>query len=249
MVHYPNAPIEEARLDFRVIPNAELNAEDLLKIQEYIGDKYPLIAENHLYSGQVNLAEVGAEVEHKDTRIHRGYTFRASESTSEFSARVDGFGFSVGAPYDRWETFRDEARRLWDAYRALADPLAIDRVSVRYINRIDLPEAEFRVEDYFRTYPQVSSDLPSHGSLNGFFMQLQIWQEDIDSWLIINEAPIPPDGDMSAVQLDIEIFRENFDSPWMADDRSIWLLLEQIRHRKNEVFDASVTRRTKEMLG
>ena len=48
-----------------------------------------------------------------------GYIFASSDERQIFQARLDGFSFSRLAPYDRWETFRDEARRLVFAVRRM----------------------------------------------------------------------------------------------------------------------------------
>ena len=46
--------------------------------------------------------------------------------------------------------------------------------------------------DFIRSYPEISSDLPQQ--LAGFFMQVQIPQEDLGAMLILNEAMVPPAG-------------------------------------------------------
>ena len=46
-------------------------------------------------------------------------------------ARANGFTAHRLAPYEGWETFRHEARRLWDVYRQTVRP-KVARVAVRY---------------------------------------------------------------------------------------------------------------------
>src|SRR5207253_4384748 len=104
-------------------------------------------------------------------RTHIGYTFTSSDGLQAFQSRLDGFTFSRLAPYNGWESFCSEARRLWNIYREVTQPQAVTRAAVRYINRLDLPLPIRDLKDYLRTVPEVSPDLPQ--GLSGYFMQLQ----------------------------------------------------------------------------
>jgi uncharacterized protein (TIGR04255 family) len=77
-------------------------------------------------------------------------------------------------------------------------------------------------------------------------MQLQIPQDDIDAMLVLNEAFEPQqDPDIVSVILDIDLFR---DVHLPGDEEELWALFEQLRERKNEVFEASITDRTRELI-
>lgn len=81
-------------------------------------------------------------------------------------------------------------------------------------------------------------------------MQMQFWQEDLECDLIINEAIVPSaDPDTSSVVLDFDLFKERFEDPWPASDKEqIWEYLENLRVRKNELFQESITSKLKEMI-
>ena len=77
-------------------------------------------------------------------------------------------------------------------------------------------------------------------------MQLQIRQEDLDCMLIINETLAPPAApNFFTIILDIDLFRQQV---WQSGDKDIWDFLEKLRHRKNEVFKASITEKTEELI-
>lgn len=184
------------------------------------------------------------------THQQGGFRFTSQNKQEILQARVDGFTFSTLAPYDRWEPFRDEARRLWELYRSAAKVESVTRAAVRYINRIDIPTSDvFQLDEYLRTHPEVSDDMP-HGTIANFFMQIQTWQEDLDCMVIINEAPAPsPDQTTTSIRLDLDLFREWFGEPWRADqDEAVWEFLEQLHDRKNEVFEASITDATRRLI-
>jgi uncharacterized protein (TIGR04255 family) len=70
--------------------------------------------------------------------------------------------------------------------QSVTKPKLINRLALRYVNRLDLPLPVGDLKYYLRTVPEVSPDLPQ--GLSGYFMQLQIPQEDISAILILNQA-------------------------------------------------------------
>ncbi len=250
--HYRNAPITEALIDLRITHAQDFSLNDLEKMGEAIADRYPTQEPMYLQSGQITFQQPGDPAQIEATHQHGGFRFISQNKQQIVQVQMDGFTFSTLAPYDRWESFRDEARRLWELYRSAAKVEYITRAAVRYINRIDIPGESTRLEDYLRTYPEVSSDMPNEGIIANFFMQLQLWQDDLDCLLIVNETAVPPPEDVetaTSIQLDFDLFREPFEEPWPADkDAAVWSFLEQLHDRKNEVFQASITDATRRLI-
>lgn len=248
--HYSRAPITEAVIDLRITPVQGFSAEDLAPLREVVEDRYPNHEEEHVQYQQMSF--VGTDLlQAGGGHQFNGFRFISADKRETFYARHDGFSFSIQAPYDRWESFRDEARSLWNLYSSFTMPKGITRAAMRYINRIDIPSVtSVQLEDYLRTYPEVSSDWPDEGLMSNFFMQLQLWQRDLGCWLIVNEAPEPPptEGAMS-IRLDFDLFREQYGEPWKADDDTeLWEFLERLHDRKNEIFEASITNRTRRLI-
>jgi uncharacterized protein (TIGR04255 family) len=188
--------------------------------------------------------ELGERVSTSASTQHLGFVFASADSKQVFQVRIDGFAMSRLAPYDCWQSFRDEARRLWNTYRQVAKPSTIQRLGVRYVNRLDLPLPVLEMKDYLRTVPEVSPELPR--GLAGYFMQLNIPQDDIRSTLLLNETIIePPDPSVVSIVLDIDIFR-TADLP--PDDDALWSFFETLHLRKNQVFEACITDRTRELI-
>jgi uncharacterized protein (TIGR04255 family) len=246
--HYSRAPIVEAVIDLRVTRTREFTVEDLEPIRDAIADQYP--RQESLHARQVNIP-AGQTAQVESFRQQTGFRFSNQTGQRVLQARVDGFAFSVLAPYDRWETFRDEARRLWDLYRSVTNPTNITRVALRYINRIDIPirDAEvLRLEDYLTLYPEIPPNWP-YQNLWTFFIQMQVLQEDLGCMLAINQATAePPDPETTSILLDLDLFREQYEAPWHADEAVAWEFLERLHVRKNEYFEASITDETRGLI-
>lgn len=238
---YKKPPITEAIIDLRVELPPDFSISGLKEAHEGQEATYPTIQERHAAFGQM---QIGPQVSATASSQHIGYLFRSGDSKQIYQARLDGFTMSRLAPYESWNALRDEARRLWDIYRTVTKPAKVTRLALRYINRIDIPIPHQDFKDYLRTVPEVSPDLPQ--GLSGYFMQLTIPLEDIKSLALINETIIEPASQNAvSVVLDIDIFR-TADLP--TDEEGIWAFFEELRARKNQVFEACITDRARELF-
>lgn len=240
--HYPRAPITEAVLELRVRLPEGTSLSTLADLHAQVEQDYPTRRNQVEVQFEGRSGGEGPTATARQT--HKGFVFISHDERQSFQARLDGFAFSRLAPYDRWETFQPEARRLWSIYRSATNPESIVRLALRYVNKLDIPLPVLDMKDYLRTGPEIAPELPQ--GLSRFFMQLEIPQEDLESSLVLNEALVPPPrANLASVLLDIDIFRqENVPN----DEDGIWAFFERLRRRKNQVFEACITDRTKELF-
>lgn len=244
--NYTKPSITEAVIDFKVDFPINIDISVLKELQHKINTDYPVCEEIVILSVQGQI-QTAPSLEATATQSLVGYRFLSSDGKQIFQARLDSFTFSRLVPYNGWEKFRDEAKRLWNMYRHLTNLKSVNRVAVRYINRLDLPlsiDLPLDLKDYLRTVPEVSSDLSK--GLSGYFMQLQIPQEDLQAMLVLNEAIIPPSKEnVVSVLLDIDLA---CDVNLSNNENAEWDLLEKLRIRKNEAFEACITDNTRRLL-
>lgn len=239
--HYPHAPITEAIIDLRVAPREGITTEELFRARDTEEVSYPLVNKVVAAVGQM---EVGGRTSASVRSEQIGHKFTTGDGKYIWQARMDGMTLSRLAPYESWGPFRDEARRLWSRYRDIVRPQQIERLAVRYINRIDIPAADKELADYLRTLPEVSADLKH--PLTGFFLQLRLSQHDLKAESIINETIVPPpEPGLFSVVLDVDLFRSE-EPPQSEED--VWAYFEQLHVRKNEIFEACLTARARELF-
>jgi len=238
--HYTRAPITEALIDIQASVPPDVMTDVLQLLREDLRADYPKMAPALEFRGQLSAGEqVGATAQQQVV----GFVFYSKDQKQVAQVRRNGFTFSRLAPYEQWESLRDEARRLWDLYRLKTIPTAISRVALRYINQINIPLPMRDFRDYLRTFPEISTDLPQ--ALSGFLMQTHIPQPDISAQLVLTQAMVkPPDEFTSSVVLDIDVFVQAD----LYDDEDIWGRLELLRDRKNDVFEACITNQTRRMI-
>jgi uncharacterized protein (TIGR04255 family) len=238
--HYENAPIMEAVLDIRVEPWSGLSADALAEIPA--GAAYSTVDDIHMSVSQI---QIGPRPSTTMSSHHSGFSYKSADLKYVFQAQVAGFTLSRLAPYENWDQFSTEAKRLWGAYKSIAKPEKATRIALRYINRVDIPLPLIDFSEYLRTLPEISSDLPQ--GLSGYFMQLAIPLDGLTNGLvIINETMVPPPSpDFTSILLDIDVSVSDSVS---TDSDLIWETFEKVRHKKNLVFNACLTEKAKEMF-
>ncbi len=234
--HYSQAPITEAVIDIRVAPRAQLTLAEVESIGGGEAERYPDRQGTFLAAGPFDPGAAAAD--------RSGSRFASADRKLIWQSRRDGFTFSRLAPYDRWEPFREESQRLWLLCRGLTRPESVTRIAVRYINRFDIPAVSFNLKRYFLTAPDLAPSLPQR--LAGFFLQVQVPQDDIGGYALINQARIPSarTGIVSIV-LDIDLCC-NQNLP--QEEPVLWQRFEALHERMNEIFEACITDEARKLI-
>ena len=240
--HYSRAPITEATIDLAVDSADVADISRLAEFNTSVKANYPDV--QPIYESEFRF-QVGGQPLAENTQQHIGFRLTSKDRKQVILARVGGFALSLLPPYDNWEPFRDQARVLWNEYKSVMDPKAVTRIAVRYINRLDIPSASIELGEFLRTVPELSPDMPQ--TLLEYFMRLVVPVEDVVARAIINQALVlpPPQPDTTSIVLDIDLFRDT-DIP--QDEDSIWSLFERLRDHKNDIFNACLTAKTKELI-
>lgn len=236
--HYSRSPITEAILDFQVELTEGVELSNLERCQD---KGYPIKKTLTLSPAPGGF---GGETPTPATLRRVGFLFASADEKQLFQARRDGFTMHRLAPYQGWEPFREEARRLWDIYRRMGRLRKVRRVALRYVNQLDLPLPIGEIKEFLQTFPEVAPDLPQ--ALAGFGMELNVPLPDIKSTLLLRERVVPPaTPKVASVVLDIDLFRSD-EIP--SDDAKVWAFLETLHIRKNAVFEACITDRVREVI-
>jgi uncharacterized protein (TIGR04255 family) len=178
------------------------------------------------------------------TVINTGQRLSSDDLTQMVLLWPASFAVAQLAPYPGWDEFFPRFSRDWRLWKKAVDYQKIMRVGVRFINRIDVPSsnnAAINEPDFLNVYPTLPKSLRPVAS---YGVQAQLHLPDIECGLLINSGAVPsPLIGYSSYLLDFDIYREP--EPPQSDE-GIYELLNRIRVKKNEVFEACVTDRAKE---
>jgi len=239
---FPNAPITQAIINMRLELPDSSKLQNLEVIYESIKDDYPV--KQYLNTAQFNVTAdtLGNPGVFQSSIAQDGLFFQTEDRTRVLETKLDGFTLSQLKPYKDWESFRDEARKLWQLYSDVVKPLKITRLATRYINRIEIPESPVDFKEYLLTTPEIAPQLPQ--MLSEFFMRLVMPQPDEKTYAIITQTidAIRESELITPYIFDIDVFQLG---EWQPESEEIWEVLEKLRVVKNEIFFKSITDKTK----
>lgn len=245
---YKNAPIVEAVIEILVTLPVGLTLDDLARVHTEEAGKYPRTERRMVLQTELRGDTDTLAVTQQSAAQQIGHVYTSNDGHRIFHSRFDGFMYSQLAPYDRWEPFVFEALRLWTRYAEITKPVSVNRLGVRYVNRLDIPSQNFDISDYLRTRPELSPDLPQ--DVSGYFFQVQLPLPNYDAAVNITSTAAPS-GTVghAALILDLDCFQQmTLNSEDDSFDEDLISRLETLRDAKNTVFEACITQTTRGMI-
>ncbi len=239
--HLNNAPITEAIIDFRVKLPSEFKVEAFLELKKTIGDRFSKVQERKLFSGQMRFKKGEPQPPSAEYHGVHGYFFRPEDDKTVVQFRIDGFTFSRLKPYTYWEEMFGEARELWGMYSEIAQPEAVTRLAVRYINHINIPLPVDDLSDYFTASPKIPDNI--QGVISGFLSKVVVYDQEMDvSTNIVQalEKSTKPDKHITVV-LDIDSFKTG---DFNVSNGEMWDIFANLHNLKNQAFFNSITDET-----
>jgi len=237
--HLQNAPIVEAVIDFRVLPQEQVSANTFADLGASIGEQYSKTGAIQSIQARFGLVQ-GKPLDASQTQTDFGWRYQTATEVAQF--RVDGFTFSKLERYTTWEEVFAEALRLWNIYVDAAKPRQLSRIAVRYINRMGLPAVN-DLGDYLEAPPKLPAPIPQ--VIREFLTRVYVRDEKRNASAVIVQALEPRiDPNIISLLLDIDAFSEVKESP---RDPGLPQVFEQLRQLKNDIFFASITERVAEM--
>lgn len=244
-IQYSRAPVIEAVIDIQARFKNEPSQERLDLIYAKIADAFPGKLLLHNFAIRVEANTEGA-MSATTPPTFSGYRLTSKTSDRVLKLHPKGITLSHMAPYSQWEVFKSEAIELWSVVSATLEPDNISRYAVRFINRLVLPSDRIELEDYFELYPKLPEGIPQ--DINGMFVQLKMPQADLppNSEAIINMGLADvEEPDSVAIMLDLDVFCVPNE---LITGDELWNGLEELRVRKNKLFEACITEKTRKLI-
>lgn len=152
-------------------------------------------------------------------------------------------------PYPTWDVFREMIYQQFDIYRQVAKPDAIKRITLRYINRLDLPSNlntdDFDLSEYCLATPGIPREL-LHSADYTFAQRVDIRRRDSNGSLTIQSgsAPVEKPG-YFGFGLDFE-YATLLKDTMPLDAATNWI--EQAHEEIEKAFDLCYTERAKALF-
>ena len=246
LTEYPNlsqAPIVEALLDLRTTLSPETDVQALREASPGLRESYPSVRTQRGILAKLSVSGGDASLREVTPSWTRGFMFSSPDNLYRVQFRQDGFTFNRLKPYTNWGDFVGRARQAWNEYIDIAQPNAVTRVAVRYINRFELT-VPVDLSEYLVSTPELPPNVPQ--DLASFLWRWVVRDEGTGIMCNLSQAA----ETVSAAQkmgivLDIDCYVDESLEP---QDERIWERLAQLRELKNRIFFNSVTSRSLEMF-
>jgi uncharacterized protein (TIGR04255 family) len=233
-----NAPIAEAVIDIRVKRRPDITLQEIEAFGVGLEDELPKRTEQRSLKARIDMSEPGnARLIGPSSTEPDGYVFQSSDQRLIVQASFDGLTLSRLKPYQKWSAFVEQASRFWQLYVKVTRPSRVERLGVRYINRIQV-EPGLDIFGFVLTGPQIAMALPQ--TMIDFFLRLVIPDES-GAVAIINEMfGVPEEGESARPLIfDIDAVRNVDMQPESLQE--ILGGLEDLRRFKNRIFFNSLT--------
>jgi uncharacterized protein (TIGR04255 family) len=230
--HLPAAPIVEAVIHWvarrqNPLPQAEWR-DQLTKLLP----DYPECQPQHELRLEAEIAPEGSSTEVRRD-IWRGFRLTSSDKRQIVQFNHDGMVFSRLKPYEDWNVFSAEGLRLWTLFVQLAEPSEVQRLGVRFINRI-APIDPTKLGKYLAKPPKCLEPL-------GLPMTTFLYQSTHDvpghpfkvNVVQAIQPPSPPQAEGFGLILDIDVFTTQAFQP---SDEILNAHLTRMRWLKDKAF-------------
>lgn len=239
---YSRPPAIEAVVEFRTASDVSL--QKLTKTNTRLRKHYSRSEELIELSAR-GVAGAGAPT---ITQHKAGFVLTTDDGTDVIQLRRRSLIVSRRAPYSGWDYFEERISVALKAWHTAAERPTLDRIGVRYINRLDIPldnpNQEVEEDAYlnvglrplpFEHQPfrgmQLRVEAPLPGGTYGFTLQSAIV-----------ESPLISHG---GILLDIDVY-SMVAGP--LSDNDIWTRIREMRTWKNTIFEAAITDRTRNLI-
>jgi uncharacterized protein (TIGR04255 family) len=200
---YENPPIVEAVCEFHFEPSQPWDWTVPGLVYDKIKDEFP---KKH----QRNIVEVEMHAEQQQVaqRVKGGVAqmqFLRDDERALIQVGPDLLTVNHLKPYPKWGIYQAMIIHALQVYRQVANPKGLKRIGLRYINRIQVPEPIFEIEDYLLAVPSVPQSVPQ--AFRVFIQRVEIPFERVNGLLILQSAlgvPEESESAKSALMLDLD---------------------------------------------
>ncbi|MBT1066012.1 TIGR04255 family protein [Bowmanella sp. Y26] len=238
---YEKPPITEVILQFTF--HGDVDEKKIAKAVKSLSRIY-----DHHKSGFEETLEIDVVTEKVSKRIREGRTinkFQSYDLSEQLVIKGGAFTLIQLAPYCGWNEFFGRFKRDWGKWSEAVGFQHIERIGLRYVNRIDIPIEDDIVENekYISVYPNTPDSL---GPLIRHAVNISFPVKDLECVVNLNTAVVEsPIVEHLAIMLDLDIIKK-FEIPTSYE--KLFEFTENARIKKNEIFELCITDKARDLF-
>lgn len=238
---YKNPPIIEALCEFQFSPSSPWDLAIPGLVYQKVQSEFP----KRRQAKQVEVGlRAGTEGVEQQVRTTDRMQFLREDERVLIQVGQNLLAINHLKPYPAWEGFLPLIRRGFDTYCAVAKPTGIQRIGLRYINRIELPGPKVELEDFFSFYPFLGPTLPQ--DFGAFIVGVDIHYENGRDGLRLQSVNTQPDQPGTiAILLDLDY---SLRQPGGVGLEAVFQWVDTAHDRVEKVFEGCITDKLRELF-
>lgn len=235
---YENPPLIEAVCEFQFEPSQPWDWTIPGLIYAEIKEEFPK-------KKQQNVIEMEVRADQEITQSVKGGIARMQFLRGDERALVQVgpnlLAVSHLKPYPTWNKFQEMVINGLAVYRKVASPKALRRIGLRYINRLEIPQPQIKIEDYILAIPNIPEPVPQIFAT--WLQRVEVPFIDANGLMIIQSGLLKQDDPNSVVfVLDLDFVTLNVRKIHL-DNTIEWVT--QAHDEIEKTFEACITDKTR----
>lgn len=226
-----------------------LTEGELKRIPHLLASDYPKSKDENEFQLKFRIEKGVPTGTPQPERVNHGARMLSANDQRTVITRQSMIAYAYQAPYGGWDEFVAGAQFVLDTVRDKIGFKEMTSIGLRYINRIDIPLPEGPL--YLPTdYLLAGVAMPVNASVKSLsiFQSMAECELNHDKLVarVTSATAEPALINHAALLFDIDIIAQ-VDVPKRAEE--FWQLLDRMRAAKNEIFEASVTDKARQLFG
>lgn len=241
--YFENAPIILSILQFRYKHIKDFDNQSIKKRGVSISREYPEVKERIVQKIRFGSNKPkGITNVSLDERVIDGVQFISKSKKKILVIGRDRFTFEMHGEYEGWNSFSTEAKMLWNLFQNELGGVILTGISLRYVNRINLPTDLKDLSKYFTTFIESSS---GEHIINNFQLKYTSTEPDNNLTIHVGHVLEPQIGENYPYLFDIDVI---YLTELQNEEDIIWSKFEMLRNKKNLIFNDGLTEITKKII-
>ncbi len=238
---YKNPPIVEAVCEFRFTPDTPWDLAVPGLFYEKVKEEFPQREQRIVQEVELTQGPQGLQ---QQIRTREIIVLLAEDKKTLVQLGPRLLAVNALKPYPTWQGFKPRIQRAWEALQAILDRMDLQRIGLRYINRVELPTPRVELAEYFGFYPFVGDRLPQ--TMGSFIMGVEFPYGGEGDRCRVQLLPAPDSSEEKpALMLDIDYFLAQ---PRAVKVSDVLEWVEKAHNRVEEVFEGCITDRLRELF-
>lgn len=239
---YENSPIIEAVCEFRLTSDTKWDLTIPGLIYEKINDEF-VNKEEDLIQQEVTLANIPEGLQPK-LQISQGIRFLTDDKKTFIRLGTRLLSINRLKPYSIWGEFKPKIEKAFNALNESVELKSIQRIGLRYVNRIDIPCQTVDLDKYFDFNPHLGKNLPQ--TMRNFIVGCEIpFRDGDDLCKILFTNTIPENPKTSSYVLDLDYYLAKAQAV-SKDEALEWV--ESAHNNLEDVFEGCITDSLREIF-